>query len=441
MLMNLKVKSQRNKTSHRLILSTSALVSLIGIMLSGAGASFAGSGSLQQTRQGRSVSANAFPGADLGVKINAADKSLGAAPGEIVVKGGGTISTQVIISSGHVLSFQKGTYATKTSNVPILMKPGSSVIGSGWDAIILESTAPGQFTVISAYNHSIENGTADSDLTIRNIQVKGANPGFNSAPQAISLGNCTNCLVDKVWVNATRSIGIQLGGSSRRGHFASNSKITNCLFTRVASQNLALVNGKNILFEGNRFMTSGQIGGPGNTNIDLEVNEDADRLQDVIIRNNLIDVRKSDTSPTGNGIVIQATSGTPYVGPILVEKNTIIGGDTEGTVTNYMSNGIYVYGATMRDVTIRDNIIRRTGQSGMRIEGTRIVVTNNQLFDVGGGGTAGFVVFATNSRIVGNSLVYSGQGPVDGTMNVLKGSGGNTIQNNPGWTVVGARGN
>ncbi len=436
--MNLIRKAQRYKRSYRLIVMTAALGLLIGILLPTVSAQ---TRPRQQNPRGRSVSANNFPGADLGAKINAADKSLGAAQGEIVVTGGGTISTQVIISSGHVLRFQNGTYATKTSNIPILMKSGSSVIGAGWDAIILESTAAGQFTVISAYNQSVENGTADSDLTIRDIQVKGANPGFNSAPQAISLGNCSNCVVDKVWINGTRSIGIQLGGSSRRGHFASNSKVINCLFTRVASQNLALVNGKNILFEGNRFLASGQIGGPGNTNIDLEVNEEADRLEDVIIRNNLIDVRKSETSPTGNGILIQASSGTPYVGPVLVEKNTIIGGETEGVVTNVLSNGIYVFGSTMRDVTVRDNIIRRTGQAGIRIEGTRINVTNNQLFDVGGGGTPGFIVITTNSRIVGNSLVYSGQGPVDGRMTVMEGLAGNTIQNNRGWAITSVRGN
>ena len=185
-------------------------------------------------------------------------------------------------------------------------------------------------------------------------------------------------------------------------------------------------------------MTSGQVGGPGNTNIDLEVNEATDHLENVIIRNNLIDVRNSEVSPTGNGIVVQSTSGTPYVGPILIEKNTIIGGETQGTVTNVLSNGIYVFGTTMRDVTIRDNTIRRTGQSGIRIEGTHIIVSNNQLFDVGGGGTPGFVVVATNSQIVGNTFDYSGQGPADGTLLVMPGSRGNTIQNNRGWGITGA---
>jgi hypothetical protein len=390
-----------------------------------------------QAQKTRVLSASSFPGVDLGAKINAADKALGTQRGEIVVKGGGTISTQVVLSSDHVLRFLPGTYATKTSTIPILMKSRATVIGAGWEAIIMESTAPNQFTVISAYNQSVLNGKPDSALVIRDVQIKGANPGFNSAPQAISLGNCSGCTVDKVWINGTRSIGIQLGGSSSTGSFADNSKVTNCLFTRVASQNLALVNGRNITFEGNRFMTSGQRGGPGNTNIDLEVNEVADHLENIIIRNNLIDVRNSETAPTGNGIVVQATSGTRYVGAIVIEDNTIIGGSNIGVITNVLSNGIYVFGPTMRDVTIRNNTITRTGQSGIRIEGTQFTVTNNKLTDVGGGGSAAFVVDATNSKIIGNSLTGTGGGPVDGTIVISPGSRGNVFQNNGGFTLVG----
>jgi Right handed beta helix region len=389
-----------------------------------------------QRPQGRVVTANDFPGQDLGAKINAADKALGTARGEIVVRGGGTIATQVIISPDHVLRLLPGTYVTRTTTIPILMKSRTSLIGSGWESIIVESTAPGQFTVICAYGQAISNGTPDSGLVIRDLQVKGANPGFYSTPQAISLGNCSNCLVDKVWINGTRSIGIQLGGTSSTGHFAENSKVTNCLFTRVASQNLALVNGKNIIFEGNRFLASGQTGGPGNTNIDLETNEATDHLEDVIIRNNFIDVHESEMPTTGNGIVVQATTGTSYVGRILIEKNTIIGGSNQGTITNVLSNGIYVFGA-MKDVTIRDNVITRTGQSGMNISGTSMHVTNNRLTDVGGGGIPGFVINTTNSEFIGNTLTYTGSGPVDGRMVIGESSRSNTFQNNRGWELTG----
>ena len=68
-----------------------------------------------QRRQGRVVNANDFSGQDLGARINAADRALGTARGEIVAKGGGTISTQVVVSSDHVLRFLPGTYVTRTA--------------------------------------------------------------------------------------------------------------------------------------------------------------------------------------------------------------------------------------------------------------------------------------------------------------------------------------
>ncbi|HEU4597569.1 MAG TPA: right-handed parallel beta-helix repeat-containing protein [Pyrinomonadaceae bacterium] len=392
---------------------------------------------------GRVVYADQFPGADLGARINAADASLGAAAGEIVARGGGRISTQIVISSGHTLRLEAGTYAPVTNVHPILLKPRSSLVGAGWDkTIILESTAKDQFTVISAYHNAQRNGSADSDLNLRDFQVRGANPGFNSAHQAVSLGNCSRCTVERVWINGTRSIGIQYGGSSSMGHWAEDSKVVNCLFTRVASQNLALVNGRNILFENNRFIAPGQAGGPGSTTIDLEPNEVADRLENVIIRNNFIDGKDSEMETAGNGIVVQATTGTPHVGNILVEGNTIIGGyNTPTKVTNKMSNGVYVFGGTMKDVRVVNNRITRMGQAGLNMEGANLQVLNNQMTDVGGGGTPGFIIVNVygNSRIEGNSNHWTGHGPSDGRMVIRGETRGTVFGNNPGFVVTDER--
>ena len=379
------------------------------------------------------VYADRFPGSDLGAKINAADRSLGSAAGEIVARGGGRISTQIVISERHTLRLLEGIYAPVTTEIPILMKQGASLIGAGWDStIILESTANGQFTVVGAFNGAQRNGAADADISIRDLQIKGANPGFNSAPQAISLGNCSRCIVEKVWINATRSIGIQLGGSAQFGNFALDSRVTNCLFTNVASQNLALANGRNITFENNRFVNPGQPGGPGSTVIDLEPNNVDDHVENIIIRNNIIDAR-THTIQAGNGIVIQSGAGTRFVGPILIEGNTIYGGSNQGTITNILSNGIYAFGHTMKGVTIRNNKVTRTGQAGLRIEGTGFVVTGNEFVDVGGGGTPGFYMGGvSNSRIEDNSFRYTGNGPVDSSVNIIGPFSNNVVRNNPG---------
>jgi hypothetical protein len=387
----------------------------------------------RQAGAGRRVEANSFPGADLGAKINAADRSLGSAAGEITVRGGGRIATQVVISGGHTLRLSSGTYAPSTAEIPILLKSGATITGAGMDqTVILESPAKNQFTIIAAFNSAHRNGEADERINISNVQLKGANPDFNSAPQAVALGNCSNCTVDGVWINSTRSIGIQLGGSSQLGHWAENSKVVNCKFTHVASQNLALVNGRNITFENNKFYMPGQPGGPGSTVIDLEPNEANDRIQNVFIRNNLIDASEA-TYQAGNGIVVQSGSGTPNVGPIIIEGNTIIGGRIQGVVTNILSNGIYAFGITMKDVTISNNNVTRTGQSGMRLEGTHFTVVNNRFTDVGGGGIAGFYLAdVSNSRIEGNSFRYTGNGPADSAVQIVGPFRNNVVRNNPG---------
>ncbi|HEX8501189.1 MAG TPA: right-handed parallel beta-helix repeat-containing protein [Pyrinomonadaceae bacterium] len=381
----------------------------------------------------RTVEASGFPGADLGAKINAADRALGSAAGVIVARGGGRISTPVVISERHTLRLMPGTYAPSTKEIPVLLKSGASLVGAGREnTVLLETTAPGQFFVVAAFNSARRNGDSDSDIAVRDLQIKGANPGFDSAQQAIALGNCKNCVVERVWLNATRTIGIQLGGSAQYGNFAENSRVTDCLFTNVASQNLALVNGRNITFENNRFVNPGQPGGPGSTVIDLEPNGADDHLENVVIRNNLIDAR-THTIQAGNGIVIQSGSGTRFVGPVLVEGNTIYGGSNQGTITNILSNGIYAFGHTMKDVTIRNNKVIRTGQSGLRIEGTRFTITGNEFTDVGGGGIPGFYMGdVSDSRIEGNRGFYSGNGPSDFNVQIVGQFKRNTVRNNGG---------
>ncbi|HEV7889271.1 MAG TPA: right-handed parallel beta-helix repeat-containing protein [Pyrinomonadaceae bacterium] len=388
-----------------------------------------------RTRQtaGRVVEASSFQGADLGARINAADRALGAAAGEIVARGGGRITTQIVVSANHTLRLMRGTYAPTTREIPVLLGAGASLVGEGWDnTVLLESTAPGQFTVVKSLGNARSNDAADSGITVRDIQIRGANPGFDSAQQAISLGNCANCTVDKVWINSTRSIGVQLGGSAQSGHYASNSRVTNCLFTHVASQNLALVNGADITLENNRFENPGQPGGPGSTVIDLEPNGADDRLERVVIRNNFIDARRNGIQ-AGNGIVVQSGSGTTKVGPVLVEGNTIYGGNNvPPNITNSLSNGIYTIGATMKDVTIRNNRVTRTGQSGLRLEGSRMTVVDNRFEDVGGGGIPGFFLAIRDSRIENNQFVYTGTGPADSAVEIKSPFGNNVVRNNPG---------
>ncbi|MCA1603100.1 MAG: right-handed parallel beta-helix repeat-containing protein, partial [Acidobacteria bacterium] len=258
------------------------------------GAGNARSVALQRQAGSRKITrvANSFPGADLGAKINAADKDLGATVGDIVVQNGGTISTQVIISPGHTLRLGPGTYRLATELLwegAVLLKSRTAVVGSGWDTIIVEPPRTG-WIVFQSFEDirakPAHSGT-DSDISITSLQIKGANPAVEGGVrQTIALGNCHRCVVENVWFNGTGVIGVQAGGNAIAGNHADDVKIRKNQFTRVASQAAAVVNGSNVVIDGNTFKDSGRCCAQGMTAIDLEPNNPDDIIRNVQITNN-----------------------------------------------------------------------------------------------------------------------------------------------------------
>lgn len=376
------------------------------------------------------------PSEDLGRAVGIAFK--GPDIREVVVEESGVWSTQVVIAPGNRLRLAMGvTITTTTALPPILVQSGGSVVGAGWDtSTIVESTNPQQWTVIGAYQSTLRNGDTDSDILLTGFRIAGS-PGhpFYSAPQAISLGNCKRCKVERVWIDGTHSIGIQLGGAGFLGHAAEDSAVVHCRFTRVASQSLALVNGRRIELSYNHFSDTGQPGGPGSHPIDVELNGSEDVAHGVNIRANYIDLRNAVVN--GNGIIVQVTTGSLEIGDILVEGNVLIGGNIYPPATNWMSNGIYVFGTTAQNVTINNNRIWRTGLSGIRVEGAGMVVTNNELVNVGGGSNPGVyldVVTSTERQSVfsHNTFRYLG-GPADSRLVVY---GNPVLEDNDGFELV-----
>ena len=362
--------------------------------------------------------ADQFPGSDLGAKINAADKALGNSPGEILVKAGGVISTQVVLGSYHKLRFAPGVYTLQTELLwqgAFLLKSHTQVTGSGWDTIIVEPPRTGWIVFQSyedAKSNPVHSGT-DSDLSITNLQIKGANPAVEGGVrQTLNLGNCVRCNVEGVWLNGTGVIGVAAGGNSLKGNHADTVVIRKNTFTSVASQAAAVVNGKNIVIDGNTFKDSGRPGGQmGMTAIDLEPNAPEDIIQNITITNNVVDSRGS-AFLHGNGILVQNTAHTLNFGPVLVKGNTVIGGEMRPNVSGLIAVGIYISGYT-QDVEVANNILRRISHSGIRLEHTtRNYVHDNTLISTGSGGTLAFEVNnTTDSRIFNNVVTIDGNSP------------------------------
>ncbi|MDQ3257419.1 MAG: right-handed parallel beta-helix repeat-containing protein [Acidobacteriota bacterium] len=398
------------RDTHRPMRLLHFLFALLALVCATPSTLGAASGSAVQSRvKGNVRIANDFPGADLGAKINAADKALGGAGGEVWVKNGGTITTQVIINSGHKLRFSAGVYKIETellSEGAILLKSRTEVTGSGWDTIIVEPSKTGWIVFQSyedARSQPVHSG-ADTDIRITNLQIRGANPAVEGGVrQTLALGNCRRCHIEGVWLNQTGVIGVQAGGNASKGNFADTVTIRKNLFTSVASQAAAVVNGRNVIIDENTFRDSGRVGANmGMTAIDLEPNDSSDIIQNIKITNNVIDSRRSGFLH-GNGILVQNGARTLRFGPVLVQSNTVTGGNLTNAETGNIASGIYITGST-QDVEVANNIVRRVGHSGIRLENsTRNYVHGNTLVSTGSGGILSFeIINTTDSRIFDN---------------------------------------
>ena len=372
----------------------------------------------QSRTRRRTVVANDFPGADLGAKINAAGRELGASPGEVLVKNGGIISTQVIVNFGHTLRFLPGTYTLNTQLLwegAFLLKSGTTVVGSGWDTVIVEPAKTG-WTVFQSFNDIRSrpaHSGADSDISVSNLQIKGANPGVEGGVrQTVSLGNCQRCLVENLWLNGTGVIGVQAGGNSLKGNHAADVAIRKNLFTRVASQAVAVVNGRDVKIDGNTFEASGRCCLQGMTAIDLEPNEPSDIIRNIEITNNRIDSSNSSFLH-GNAILVQNSVRTKQFGPVLVKNNTVIGGGLVPNSAGNVATGIYVAGFT-EDVDVIDNVVSRVAHSGIRLENTtRNRVSGNRVVSAGTGGILAFeVTDTTDSEIFDNVVIVDPNSPL-----------------------------
>jgi len=388
-----------------------------------------------QTRT-RKIADN-YPGRDLGEKINAADKDLGSSTGEILVRAGGVISTQVIINPGHTLRLAAGTYRLETESDwegGFLLKSRTTVVGSGWDTVIVEPPRTGWivFQSFEDIRSKPIHYSGDSEIAISNLQIKGANPKTEgSVRSTIVLGNCRTCSVQNVWLNGTGVNGVLAGGSGLAGKFAENVTIKNNQFTHVTGQAVAVVNGRNVIIDGNKFFDSGRAGAQGMTPIDLEPNHSTDIIQQIQITNNLIDSRGSSFLH-GNGILVQNAVGSRAFGPVTVKGNTVIGGELAPNLAGNIAVGIYITSGT-QDVTVTDNIVRRVAHSGIRLESsTRNYVANNRLVSTGTGGIYAFEVLnTTDSKILNNIVSVDPNSPLGSSVILERGnSRGNTYTGN-----------
>jgi hypothetical protein len=369
----------------------------------------------RQSASGRCLAAD-MKGNDVGAKINACDAKLGSNKGEILLSGGGNISTPVVISSNHTLRVSGGLYKATAGGPVIRLKDDSSLVCDSLNAVLEESTGTKgdagvkPFTIVAAYaGSSLDslNGSLARNLSIKGCHFRGARSDFDSASQTVALGNCHNCSVTNNWLEATRTIGIQTGGGSGMGNYADNVIISKNLLTTVASQNIAIVNSSNVQVIDNIIRAPGLANGPGVVPIDIEPNV-GDRIINVKIANNMIDMTKTVIDAHGakglHGIVINNLNGAkPFTG-VEVTHNTVYGGDLKDPY-NHVSGGL-ILARLAQNTVISNNTLRRGTYCILIDSGSsRIKVFGNQLSSCGSGSSEPMrIADSSNNEIFDNKL-------------------------------------
>jgi hypothetical protein len=372
------------------------------------------------------VRTSSFIGADTGARINAADKSLGARVGWIIVDTPGEIRTQVRISRGHKLKFGKGRFPglgfSRDASM-IVMDDDTELYGSGMNETVLVES-PESYIVIAARG-ALESegghlGTAiTKNLKLAGFRIEGANMKAEGGVRStIHLGNAHNVYIYNVNLRDTTCLGISAGGNSRTGKHGDGWLVEHCLFEGVASQTLNAVNAENVVFRKNIFLRTGKLcegGKPceGVSAIDIEPNTWEDRVTNVTIEDNHID---STDSPFlhGNGIVVQNGAKCEAFGQIIVRRNRIIGNPLGGRPLSNLTGGIFIFRA--QDVQVLDNIIHRAAHHGIYTEGSsRLLIERNTIISAGTGGISSFQVNSTtDSRFAFNILKPDPANPLYG---------------------------
>jgi len=174
------------------------------------------------------VVANAFAGADIGAKINAAAASFGGGVGEVHVLDGDYVqSTRVVIPEGITVRLGRGTYSNSFAAdgaIPWQMKDGASLIGSGRSTKIeapvmhvYDSGLPTVSDFVSATDNSL---VGNVELLVQDIRFvrnpDSTTDGVQSA--AVQFGNIEDAIVRWCYFDGCEGYAVFQASSSVSGN-------------------------------------------------------------------------------------------------------------------------------------------------------------------------------------------------------------------------------
>lgn len=390
---------------------------------------------------------------DLATRIEAAEAELGTRTGEIIITGNEPITRTVIVGTGHTWNVSGMHTLVKGANHRglIWMKDGSKIISKNNGGFQNDVTGLSRPRMIETYEGmqpfkddkfgADYDARVGSNITIEGIQLKdipGANPSA-SVNAALNFGNCHNCKASKVWFNGLNDFGVQVGGHALwADKYADGVEVVDCVFTKVATQNIAWVHGQNGLIARNKFVQSGRAN-QVHVVIDIEANYSPySFLKRIKVIDNVIDF--TEAAGSYGGIAVTSSAPTVPTEDIEILRNTLIG---KSTVAKALSRkGIELAGDDLNSpdgkrITVADNNISDFDQICIVAAGDQIQVLRNTLKNCSWGlPTSGILATdLTNSVIKDNNI--SGRLAELGFQNVRKKNANNLVEGNTLARIMG----
>ncbi|MDQ6786004.1 MAG: hypothetical protein M3033_04190 [Acidobacteriota bacterium] len=371
---------------------------------------------------------------NLGVRIHEALTTAKTQMAQCIVKvepSAQVISTQIIVPENCTLQFLAGTFNFAVDGAAILLKSKSSLRGISKELTVLKENHIGKNVRSTVRSYGIRQypfeGT-DEGLYLSDFQINGdgITLNYDAAYTTIALGNVKRTLVERVYLKSTNTLGLNVGGANLSGDtndfYADTVTVQDCLFEGVATNNLNIVNARNVIFTRNTILKPGKMTASGFVanahGIDIETHHRWDRLENLIISYNIFDFRGSAGESVGNighGIAGNNGDGSRYVGLINISNNVFIGGDVH-KFTDANKNGFYDSGETwnpvnnmacgifiannFQDVSITNNQIRRVSQAGIYLGGVWRAYVSGNAIQNNGGSVSAIILDSTKYSVV-----------------------------------------
>lgn len=342
------------------------------------------------------VYANSFPGADLGVQINAADAALGANSGTIVIATG-TIKTPAIVNSHDIWHDPGVVISSVGASCGITLNGTANLVGTG--------NASNFFRAASSIAGGIIICSNGNNNRIAGISIDGNGANTPQPVAEVQLSGSGNILENFYIKNST------YGGVNLNGTGAGSPVIRNGIFTGCYTPILLGKPGSGAKISGVQFLSNtgaaiyayyydglvvtdnffydndlvnnpngGQFGIAGGSNTIISHNY---ILQDqltpgelvhgiesegsqILIQNNLV------VGASCNGISVEAGRGVTVSGNIVVNSNS---GYNAGTCS-----GIALAGnLPISDSIVSDNLVISTQSSPSQVYGINVATTTTNL--------------------------------------------------------------